>query len=134
MEEHQRKFDISSWGMAIGIGVICSIVIIPVLLLCFAFLPLSMDISPSMLDFIIYFCVSLGGLTAGFVGSRIKKEKGLLIGAIIGILAALLLLLISCFFDSMPTITSLLKFLDVIFCSMLGGICGVNKHEKKLKF
>lgn len=72
--------------------------------------------------------VTFSLLIGGFRISKIKKEKGIIYGGILGMIYMIIIYLISSFanFDFSLNITSILMILLGIIGGAIGGILGVN--------
>lgn len=76
--------------------------------------------------------MSIGVFFGGFIGAKIYKKKGYLIGGLNGFFFFLLITLISLILSSAPiTIISLFKLILFIISSLIGGIVGVNTFRKR---
>lgn len=79
------------------------------------------------------FCI--GAFVGGFVASSIVKEKGLLTGLLCGIVLMAIAFLIGTIFSRIDTSLFLLvKAAGSILFGMLGGILGVNRKHRRIKY
>lgn len=116
---------------SILIGEIATILV----LLLFSIIMCKIDIPTVVADMLIIVAATLGSFIAGYINGRIVKEKGMIYGAICGFIMALLLLLLKLIFcDPVPTWMTLAKLLLMIVFAAIGGIIGVNKKSKRIKY
>lgn len=130
-EKIQYRGFLVSTSIAAGIGVL---VLLLSLFLC-AFIPLIVAASPTLLNTLIFVSVIVSGFCAGYVNARMIREKGMVMGLAAGLFLTVLLAFCSVFFpmDSF-TLMTVLKLLALLLFAGLGGICGVNKRAKRIKF
>lgn len=106
-----------------------------VLLLLFSILMCQIDIPMLISDIMIILSASVGGLFAGFTNGRMIKQKGILAGAACGAsLTAVFLLVKVAMFTPIPAGITFIKLILLIIFSCLGGIMGVNKKTKRVKY
>lgn len=76
--------------------------------------------------------MSIGAFFGGLISAKLLKEKGLLIGALNGLVFFFITTIIS-FTVNMEsmTIISLIKLILFVICSMIGGVIGVNTSKKR---
>ena len=104
-------------------------------LLLFALLMCKMDLPLLVSDSLIVLASALGGLTAGFLNGRFIREKGMLFGVICGAVLILIMFLFNVSFHQLTSVAFLIaKLAAILFCSALGGILGVNKKAKRIKY
>ncbi|MGN0517583.1 MAG: TIGR04086 family membrane protein [Acutalibacteraceae bacterium] len=88
-------------------------------------------ISENVINVLTLMISCLGVLFGSFVGARISKEKGLLIGMFVGLFMFIILLVVSFLIIREPiSKLSLTKSLIMIITGAIGGIIGVNKRAK----
>lgn len=86
------------------------------------------DLNENFVDSILIGIVSLSLLISGARLARVKKEKGIIHGGILGVFYMLILYLISsiCNMNFSLTINSIIMIVLGILGGSLGGILGVN--------
>ena len=116
------------------IGFIISIVVSFLAIIIFAVTATNIDISDEGLTVMSIISMINGAFAGGFVSAKVLKEKGLIIGAINGLLFFFIMTLISFIVSREPMSSiSLIKILSFTIASMLGGIFGVNiKHKRSI--
>ena len=116
------------------IGFIISIVVSFLAIIIFAVTATNIDISDEGLTVMSIISMIIGAFAGGFVSAKVLKEKGLIIGAINGLLFFFIMTLISFIVSREPMSSiSLIKILSFTIASMLGGIFGVNiKHKRSI--
>lgn len=75
--------------------------------------------------------VCIGSLCSGMCAAFFKKEKGLLNGAVQGLLFASILLLAALGNDNSVEILHLIRCVAVILCGAIGGLLGMNLRDHK---
>ena len=76
--------------------------------------------------------VSIGSLAASFYAAKTKGSQGYLTGFIVGVITFILITLISFILDDGGiTSNTVFHLIIIILSSLIGGILGVNKKEKK---
>lgn len=104
-----------------------------VLLLLFSVLMCNVDIPDAGGAFFVIVATSIGAFFAGYVNGRILKHKGIIAGAICGVmLMTILIILKLAFFIPLPDGITVLKLTLVVVFGIIGGIIGVNKKKQKL--
>ncbi|MCL2884307.1 MAG: TIGR04086 family membrane protein [Oscillospiraceae bacterium] len=114
------------WGSAVGI-VTCA-----VLLAAFAALFASQPVPTAWIAPVGLVGAALGALAAGFVGARVMKQKGLLIGLLCGLTLYLLVTLCGLLFlHTVGSARTLLKMALMLAASAAGGVLAMNIKKKK---
>lgn len=73
----------------------------------------------------------ISGYFGGFIGARINKSKGMIVGALCGSIVFILMLIIGfCTNNAEITYMLIIKAIALILPAVIGGIKGVNKKEK----
>ena len=76
--------------------------------------------------------LGVGGFVSAFYAAKKLARKGFLIGALVGGVSFVAILLISLFVDKGGiTFNTLFHFIIIMLSSLIGGIIGVNKSAKK---
>lgn len=132
MEDCKPKFNIIVSSL-ISIGI--SMAVTMILLLLVALISLKGDMPTGLNDFLIILSLCVGGFLSGYINSRQQRKKGLIYGVMTGGAAAVLLLICSlgCENASLGLMT-ITKVLLLVAMGGVGGICGVNKKQKRIKF
>lgn len=117
------------WGVLIGETVTVLLLLIFALAMTAASLPLAAA------DWLSAAAFCMGALAGGFAASAIVKEKGLLTGLLCGIVLMAITFLIGTIFSKIDTSLFLLvKAAGSILFGMLGGILGVNRKHRRIKY
>lgn len=97
------------------------------------FFNMSLPLAASEWPLII--CCGLTGVGAGYICGRRIKENGWLFGLMCGAAIWFVLFIVGLFFSS-PSFTGMMvtKLILILVGAMTGGMLGVNKKGKKLKF
>ena len=102
-------------------------------LFLFAFLFVVVKSIPQyMIQTIAIFCASVGAFVSGYISVKIYRSKGLIYGALAGILLFFMLTVVA-FIISRDKFTyiTLVRFFSMIFSGALGGVLAVNKKRRK---
>ena len=75
--------------------------------------------------------VGIGGFCSGWLAAFCKQERGLLCGAVQGLLFAALLFVLAVPSGMFTENAALMRFAAVILCGSLGGFLGVRCRGKK---
>lgn len=133
MRIFEKNFqDNKNYIKAIILGVVSS-VCIACIIMCImaAILTFSSLLPYEYLAYIMILILCVSVFFGGYIASRISKSKGLILGLINGIIVFSAIALSGVFVsESTITYITLIKFIAITICSMLGGIKGVNKKEK----
>lgn len=109
-------------------GFVVSILLLGLLSMALAFKDLP-HASVVPLSFIAY---GGGALTAGFVAARLFKSKGMVLGALSGLLFFLALYITGATMHELGVGTlALIKLVVSILFGCIGGICAVNIRQKR---
>lgn len=73
----------------------------------------------------------MSSFLCGYLTGRNLKEKGMLLGALSGFCFFIMCLIISVFMGPHFDIDTLYKLIISLVSGAIGGICGVNKRNKK---
>ena len=123
---------LGAYGKPLLTGTIAGVVTaVAVLLLC-ALMVSCFSLPTGVIRFMAILTVGAGGLAGGYGAARIFQKKGLLIGAAVGVILALILTVAGVLFTrEAPAMQSLTKFAILIVSAMIGGILGVNTKQKR---
>lgn len=125
------KIKIKSSLIALGASVALTLILLAV----FSFASSKGMIKLGMLPFFAGCAAVLGGFFGGIINGILAKERGIICGLINGVMLALLVLACSiiwsaCFFD----IFGIIKLALIVIFSIIGGIIGVNRKHKDIKY
>lgn len=119
-------------GKAVMLGLIAACVISLLLTCAFGFiLKMTSGIPYGIIDYVTIGIEGVSVLIGAYITCIITKSKGLVIGAVIGILS--LLILLCCGFvisENNIGILTAIRSAVVLICGIAGGIIGVNKKER----
>lgn len=101
------------------------------LIFIFAFLFLSDTLTADAAPVASIIALSVGAFAGGCISALLKKEKGLVNGAVTGLVMFFITLAIALFNDTAFTYYTLIKAVVVLLLSSAGGILGVNKSQKR---
>lgn len=87
-------------------------------------------INPNTLNILNYIITLILFIYLGYKTAKRNKEKGYLSGLIISLIISILFILISIITKDFK-ISSLIYYITLIASSIIGGIIGVSKTEKK---
>ncbi|WMJ23123.1 TIGR04086 family membrane protein [Paludicola sp. MB14-C6] len=133
--KHGKNSNLGKHTKLTLLSVLIGEVVTILLIMLFSIVMCKIDIPILVADMIIIFVAALGGFIAGYMNGRMIKEKGMLYGAACGTIMALLLLIMKLIFcDPVPTWLTLAKLLLMVVLSAVGGIVGVNKKSKRIKY
>lgn len=120
---------------AILLGVLLGEAVTILILLAASLLMLKMDLPLFLTDIWIVCSAAAGGFASGYLCARIAREKGIVLGAVCGGIQILILLLFSLGAEPSTTLPLLLlKFGLLLAGAMAGGILGVNRKGKRIKY
>lgn len=122
----------SKFIKAIIAGVFISAVL---MLLCTLMLSLIINTAGNLFEdfagYIMLIPLLISGYFGGFIGARINKSKGMIVGALCGCIVLILMLIIGfCTNNAEITYMLIIKAIALILPAVIGGIKGVNKKEK----
>lgn len=133
--KHGKRTNLGKHTKSTLFSVLIGEIVTILFLLIFSIAMCKIDIPTLVADMMIIVAVALESFIAGYTNGRMIKEKGMVYGAVCGMIMAFLLLvfkLICC--DPVPTWLTLAKLLLMIVLSAVGGIIGVNKKSKRIKY
>lgn len=117
-----KKLMISS-AIGTGIGAICSSVM---LFLMAAILAIG-NIPPALILPMAMATLAIGAFASGIIAAKLGKSKGIICGAVSGIIFFVLVWIRSAIVGSTFGIELIIKAVIIILSSALGGIIGINK-------
>lgn len=119
---------------SILIGVLAGIIVCMVMLLVFAWVLSAQNLPQPMIDPMASVSVSLAGLVAGFICTRLTRSNGLLYGLATGGALSIILLIAGLSLSGAGVgIPGLFKVIFILLCSAIGGIIGVNSKPSKAR-
>lgn len=129
--ENDNRFYCKNILLSVAVGAIILVILIFSASCIFLNMSIPLDLSEWP---VVFFC-GMSGIGAGYTAGRRIKEKGWMFGLVCGI-AMWLLIFLSGLLVSSPSFSGMtfIKLIFIIAGSMLGGMLGVNKKGKKLKF
>ena len=117
------------WGVLAGETVTVLLLLLFALVMTLAGLPLAAA------DWLSAIAFCFGAFASGFFASMIVKQKGLLIGLICGVILTVIMFLIGTVFSKIDTsLFLLLKAGGSILFGIIGGILGVNRKQRRIKY
>ncbi len=124
--DNKKQIKAIIWGTLFG-ATICAILLA---LLSIALNQIGL-LPTQYISVMIIVTLALCGICGGYLGARIYRAKGLLLGMIIGIIL-FLIITISGLIGSKTTISifTLYKAIALIVGGAIGGVIGVNKMDK----
>lgn len=115
-----------------AISLVTGILVCAVILLLFSLVLSTQNIPQSAIDPMATAAVASGALVAGYVCSRQIRRNGLLCGLVCGVILSFVLLLASLgVSDYGFGIPALFKVVFILLLSMIGGVLGVNRKQKR---
>ena len=117
------------WGVLAGETVTVLLLLLFALVMTLAGLPLAAA------DWLSAIAFCFGAFASGFFASMIVKQKGLLIGLICGVILTVIMFWIGTVFSKIDTsLFLLLKAAGSILFGIIGGILGVNRKQRRIKY
>ena len=110
------------------IGTLFSLIVSFILLVCMAFYMSMNDIPAFASLVIVYIVIAIASLIGGIVSAKMYKCRGMMIGALCGIVYFLFVFIVGLLFSSHSAFNTvgLLKFVLSLVFGTFGGIFGVN--------
>ncbi len=117
--------------LSVGFGLISMLISI----FLFSFIIANIDLPMFVSNILVLLTVAVGGLVAGYSNGRMIRQKGIFVGGSSGILLIILMFLLKViFFNPVPSFMTFIKFVVILLFAMIGGIMGVNKKTKRIKY
>lgn len=130
MEKSKSSSYIKITAVSIAAGII---VMLSCALLCAAVIAKA-DIGSGAVDVAVMMIVSIGALTAGYANARKIRQKGWLAGLSCGIGILCILFICRMFVSGIDfSGITLTKYAVLVIFSLIGGVIGINKREKRVK-
>lgn len=116
---------------AVVIGTIAGTLVCLLLLVIMAAIIAARDIPAVAVAPMAVIAAATGALVGGFLCARIAGEKGLLLGALCGVLLHILILLAgTIWFRDSQSFYWLIKLAVLVGCGGVGGVLGVNLKKR----
>jgi len=107
-------------------------VIIILCLLLFSILITKFDAPEIMVTIMSSLALCIGAYSGGYISSKRRRQNGLLMGIISGILIYCLILIVGLIFAKTAISFGILsKLILTLICGAIGGIFGVNSRKKR---
>lgn len=120
------------YGRPLLCGLIAGVIGIGAMMLLCAFGASAAGAPVSVLPMLVIAALVAGGFIGGFAAAKSLGRKGLLVGAAIGILLSLILLVAASLYQKgLPEINGLTKCLILVVSAMIGGVLGVSSRPKR---
>lgn len=118
---------------ALAVGTVVGFIICMLILLLITFILVKIQKFPETLVVpAAIFTACIGAFVGGYFSARVKKNNGLLMGAVCALVLFVLLLLIgSLFAGDMFGVVSLLRMSAMLISGAIGGVLGVNKRRRR---
>lgn len=113
----------------IGAGI--SLIITALIFVLMAVLMIVFDIGNAYASPLSSIALALGAFFGSMVAARKNGRRGMITGLVCGLILFGIILLVAAFLSDSFTIMTLLHFIITISASLIGGIVGVNKSEKR---
>lgn len=113
----------------IGAGI--SLIITALIFVLMAVLMVVFDIGNAYASPLSSIALALGAFLGSMVAARKNGRRGMITGLVCGLILFGIILLVAAFLSDSFTIMTLLHFIITISASLIGGIVGVNKSEKR---
>lgn len=108
------------------------IVIVLLCLLLFSFIMTKFDAPEPMVSVMSSLALCIGAYSGGYIASKKRRQNGLLIGVITGIIIYCVVFFAGVFFaKSSITFSFLSKMIMTLICAAVGGVIGVNSRGKR---
>ncbi len=122
-----KKFALST-AIGAGIGILSSAMLV---FLMAAALTVG-DVPAMLISPITVLFLAFGSFFGGFASARISGEKGIVCGAVSGIIYFVIVWAAGAFFENYGFgMAALIKAIMIIIAGSLGGIIGVNYNKRK---
>lgn len=128
-----RESDLVKVVKAILFGSAVGAIVCACLLALFAFMFVSVKSVPqAMIQWLVIICAAIGAFTAGYISIRIYRSKGLIYGAMAGLLMFVILTVVA-FIISRDKFTyiTVIRLIAMVLSGAFGGVLGVNKKRRK---
>lgn len=127
----RKKFIVNPAIKHIISGVVSGALASGLCMIACSFLLTLKDFSPSVATPLSNICLVVGSFVSGFVCAILHKSRGLVYGALAGVILFAIVTFTALFFNNGDiSINTLLRFLFMIVVSAAAGVFGVNKTAK----
>lgn len=90
------------------------------------------DIPEQVVTVMSSISLCIGAYSAGYIASRRRRQNGLVLGMITGVIVYCLVFFLGVMFAKTSiTFNAFTKFIMVLICSAIGGVLGVNSKAKR---
>ncbi len=128
MQYQQNTSDKGLFIRAIGIGVLVGWIALVICLLLIAVLMTFVDVSQSAVTALSVIAGAVAAFAGGWSAGRVSEKRGLLMGAVCGLLLFLMVCIVGLILHRSMQIGFLfIKLAAFLFAGMAGGVVGVNK-------
>lgn len=115
----------------VSCSILFGIIISSVIMLLISVVLTVRDIPQSFVNPLAVTAVCIGSFLAGYVCSKLIKQKGLFFGFVCGFVIFMIIVLAGLIVQSDKMgILMLYKFLSIVSAGMLGGVIGVNTKKR----
>lgn len=119
-----------SWLRPVLVGVAVGLIGCIGLLMLMALVVQSVDVPRAVILPLALAAAAIGALLAGLTAAAIAKQKGLLLGAVCGLVLWLLILLAGVArYEGVSGGNALIKFAALLLSGGIGGVLGVNMRK-----
>jgi putative membrane protein (TIGR04086 family) len=128
MQYQQNQSDNGILIRSFGIGVLVGFIVLIVSLLSIAVLMTFLDVSQPAVTALSVIAGAIAAFAGGWTSGRISEKRGLMMGAICGLLLFLLVCIVGLILHrSMQMGFLFIKLAAFLFAGMAGGVVGVNR-------
>lgn len=126
------KYNVYERGVILALSSIVGILISVVAVFLAAALCLTLDLTDKMSSGISGVCLGIGSLSAGFLAAKKLKTRGVLNGALCGIIIYVIIIVLSVFLSKNGfTMNSFYHVLITVLSSACGGLLGIISGDTK---
>ncbi len=130
--KNNQPFYQSPTFIHLAIGVLVGALISFVSILVCAFILTLRDFEPSTAIPLSNVCLAIGSAVGGYVCALTHRTKGLIMGALVGLIMFLIITVIALIANGISlTINTPIRFAVMTMLSAAGGVVGVNRSSKR---
>lgn len=130
-----QQGELIRYAKAILVSVLIGEAVTMGMLFLFSLIICKIELPPAVTDVLVVLAAAVGAFASGYLCGKVAKEKGLLLGLVCGgVMLAILLLFSLGFHQPSTPVYSCVKAALVLSGAMLGGILGVNRRKKRIKY
>ena len=120
----------AAWSL--GIGSVTGTIVSTLILLVYAFITVKVqNVETSLSIPVNIAALCIGAFAGGFLCAKVRKQNGMMYGALCAVLVFLLLMILTVCCGAQPTVQTLLRLAAMIPVGAIGGILGVNGKKKR---